>query len=258
MGATLPWALAAILAVVSVYAASFGWRERRRRRGRPLFDRSPVRLVDPCEIDPVFAVTELGPIRDSEVALIGDAGAHASTSTTEAWILCALARRARTIFEFGTCTGRTTYLLARNAPTDAVIATITLSPETVAAYRPDPSDPDSAHWAEIARGESVYRSFYYEGTEVARKVQQILGDSKAFDETPWAGRCDLVFVDGSHAYSYVKNDSEKALRMARPGGFVIWHDFSPDCAGVWRYLNELGRTRELLHIRGTRLAVARV
>ncbi|MGF1611942.1 MAG: O-methyltransferase [Kiloniellales bacterium] len=246
-----------MLAVGSIYAVSFGCRERRRRKGRPLFDRSPVRLVDPWEIDPVFAITEHGPTRDSEVVLIGAAGARASTSTTEAWILCALAKRARTIFEFGTCTGRTTYLLARNAPADAVIGTITLSPETVDEYRSDQSDPESARWARIARRESVYSEFFYESTEVAAKVEQIVGDSKAFDETPWVGRCDLVFVDGSHAYSYVKSDSEKALRMVRPGGIVVWHDFSPACKGVWRYLNELGRSRKLCHIRDTSLVVTR-
>ena len=46
---------------------------------------------------------------------------------------------------------------------------------------------------------------------VAGKVEQLFADSKTLDVSPWAGQCDLVFVDGSHAYSYVVSDSEKVL-----------------------------------------------
>ena len=79
------------------------------------------------------------------------------------------------------------------------------------------------------------------------------GDSKALDVSPWAGRCDLVFVDGSHAQSYVVSDSRKALELVRPGGLVLWHDYlgprhSP---GVYRALNDLARELPLLHVAGT-------
>jgi len=205
----------------------------------------------------VFMPGPLGYSRETEVALIGDTGGTATTSETEAWILCVLARKARRIFEFGTCTGRTAYLLARNAPADAEVVTITLSPESVDQYDADANDSASARWAEIAAAESAYSKFYYENTDVAGRITQLIGDSKAFDEAPYAGTCDLIFIDGSHAYSYVKSDSEKALRMVRPGGYVVWHDFSPSCPGVWRYLNELGRDNSLIHLRGTRLVVLR-
>ena len=66
-----------------------------------------------------------------------------------------------------------------------------------------------------------------------------------------------MFVDGAHAYSYVKSDTEKALRMIRPGGVIVWHDFSPACPGVWKYLGELAATHPVGHIAGTRLAVLR-
>lgn len=254
------WLLAAVavaLSAVAAWAVKFALKERTRRKGRPWPDRSPVLLGSPQDIDPVFTPGPLGYGRETEVALIGDTGGTATTSETEAWILCVLARRSKRIFEFGTCTGRTAYLLARNAPADAEVITITLSPESVGQYAPDDTDTGSARWAEIAARESVYADFYYERTDVAPKVRQLIGDSKAFDEALYEGSCDLIFVDGSHAYSYVKSDSEKALRMARPGGIVVWHDFSPACPGVWRYLNEIGRTRELIHIRGTRLAVTK-
>src|SRR5208282_5304838 len=46
----------------------------------------------------------------------------------------------------------------------------------------------------------------------------------AFDESPYAGRMDFVFVDGAHSADYVRNDSEKGWRMLREGGIMAWHD----------------------------------
>jgi len=46
--------------------------------------------------------------------------------------------------------------------------------------------------------------------------------------------------------------------MTKKGGLVFWHDYSPPCVGVWKYLNELGKTHPIKHIKGTRLAVLRV
>ena len=93
--------------------------------------------------------------------------------------------------------------------------------------------------------ETCFTEFRYSGTDVEGKVRQYYGDSKNFNETPFLNICDLVFIDGSHAYSYVCNDSEKALRMICPGGITLWHDYrGPDeAAGVYRYLNELSSRR---------------
>ncbi|MQA64912.1 MAG: hypothetical protein GEU76_03275 [Alphaproteobacteria bacterium] len=172
-------------------------------------------------------------------------------------MLGVLAKRARRIFEFGTCTGRTAYLLGRNAPHNAEIITLTLSPETAAQYQADEADPDSARWERIAKRESAHLQFLYEGTDAAEKILQIFGDSKEFDAREIAGTCDLVFIDGSHAYSYVASDSDKAFAMVAPGGFIAWHDFSPACPGVWRCLNEIATNHRLFHIKGTRLVLYR-
>lgn len=92
-----------------------------------------------------------------------------------------------------------------------------------------------------------------------RKVRQYLGDSKRFVETDWAGQCDVVFVDGSHAYSYVESDTEKALRMVKPGGIVFWHDYRPGPAGrdVRRYLDSRYPELPLVCLEGTRIVAPR-
>jgi hypothetical protein len=75
---------------------------------------------------------------------------------------------------------------------------------------------DAAEAFEAAREESTFASFVYSGTAAESKITQLYGDSKAFDETSYHGKCDLIFIDGSHAYSYIESDTQKALKMIAP------------------------------------------
>jgi hypothetical protein len=67
---------------------------------------------------------------------------------------------------------------------------------------------------------------------------------------------EMVFIDGSHSYSYVKSDTEAAFHMLSASGTILWHDY-PGYPGVYAYLNELGlfSDRPIMHISGTGLAV---
>ena len=88
------------------------------------------------------------------------------------------------------------------------------------------------------------------------RITQLHGDSATFDFTPYEDRCDLVFVDGSHAYEYTVKDTETAFRLKRPGGVIIWHDYGV-WEGVTRALEEFERRTNagLKHIHGTSLVV---
>ena len=230
---------------------------RSRQRQRGLLLRWPIPKVPVDQLDPRFRTDELGPTLAAEVRFVGRGTLRVpgGTSDTEAWILAVLARDARALFEFGTCTGKTAYLWARNAPPASRVTTLTLPPREHHLYQPAPGDDPAAE--AFALAESAPGRFLYEGTEVAGRIEQLYGDSKQFDERPYAGSCDLVFVDGSHAYSYVVSDSAKALAMVRPGGLILWHDYSPECRGVFRALNELSRRVSLTHILGTTLVAHR-
>lgn len=63
----------------------------------------------------LFEVNEYGPTFNAEVSYIGrgDLIVPGGTSDAEAWILAVLAKQSKTMFEFGTCTGKTTYLWAK-------------------------------------------------------------------------------------------------------------------------------------------------
>ncbi|HYL20665.1 MAG TPA: class I SAM-dependent methyltransferase [Gemmatimonadales bacterium] len=230
---------------------------RARQRQRGLLRRWPIRKVSVEELDPRFQPDDLGATRATEVTYVGRGTIRVpgGTSDTEAWILAVLAKDAQRLFEFGTCTGKTAYLWARNQPPGGTVTTLTLAPHQLDAYQSVTGDDRTAE--AYARQESQFTRFLYSGTEVEGRVVQLYGDSKRFDEIPYAGVCDVVFVDGSHAYSYVVSDTEKALRMVRPGGLVLWHDYSPDCPGVFRALNRLTRRLPLVHIQGTTLVAYR-
>lgn len=234
-------------------------RDRADRKQRGVLGAWPVRTVALTALDPVFRVDEFGPTRDAEVQFIGRGSLDVpgGTSDAEAWILATLSRGAHLMFEFGTCTGKTAYLWARNSPADAQVVTITLHPEDRSGY--ERAGGDDAHDTDAALAESEFGRFLYTGTDVEPKVRQLYGDSKALDTMPWRGQCDLVFVDGSHAYSYVLSDSRKALELVKPGGLVLWHDYGGPrhSPGVFRGLNELAKDVELVHVQGTRLVAHR-
>jgi predicted O-methyltransferase YrrM len=215
--------------------------------------------VELHEFDDVFRQTSIGPTLDAEVHFIGSgAGVPGGTSDREAWVLAALAKGRRTFFEFGTATGRTTYLLARNATDDASVHTITLPPDALDHYQC--SATDSGRAERRALEESRFTRFLYSGTPVETKINQLYGDSKALDASQWAGMCDLIFVDGSHAYSYVKSDTEKAMAMLAPGGIILWHDYQPlrrSVADVCRALDELARDHSLVRLKRTTLVAYR-
>lgn len=252
--------------VLAVLATVLWWRERARRerlraqllhRGWPR--EWPVPRIPLDALDPVFGPDRFGPTRATEVAFIGRGSLDVpgGTSDAEAWILSVLARRARGLFEFGTCTGKTSYLWARNAPADARVVTLTLAPEQRDAVAHTAGDDRRDE--RFAHRESVFTEFLYSGTDEAARITQLFGDSKQLDESPWFDFADVVFVDGSHAYSYVLSDSRKAMRIVRPGGLVLWHDYRgpSQTEGVYRALNELARTNALRHVDGTSLVAWR-
>jgi len=241
--------VAIALALIAGWFAHDLYLQRRRRLMRVKW---PIRTVPLAELDPVFKTNDLGPTLETEVAFVGRGQlvVPGGTSDAEAWVLATIAKKAHRIFEFGTCSGKTTYLVAKNSPADAKVTTITLAPDTISQYAEEAGD--NRKNTRAALRESKLTHFLYQGSGVESKIHQLFGDSKAFDETPYLDSCDLIFVDGSHAYSYVVSDSKKALRMVKPGGVVLWHDYvGPEEEGVFRGMNELAQAYPLVHVEGT-------
>lgn len=142
---------------------------------------------------------------------------------------------AKRIFEFGTYRGQTTCGLA-SVCSDAQVYTLNLPPE---------ADPRYAPFIGMYIGKSPDRD----------RITQIFCDSTTFDTMPYRGAMDYIFIDGDHSYEGVKNDTEKALELLKPGGVIVWHDYAAKSPGVLDYLAEFSQQRPLFLVRNTCLAV---
>ena len=166
----------------------------------------------------------------------------------EVYILMALTMllKPKRIFEFGTFDGATTLRLARAAP-EAEIVTLDLHGETETAMRA------------AERGEAVTVGQRFAGTSEAYRITQLRGDSLHLDISPYINAMDLVVIDGGHNYEVVKVDTTNALTMTRPGGIIVWDDFSPLWPDVVRVVEEVaaqGAVARVRHLSGTELAIA--
>lgn len=204
--------------------------------------------IDLSRIDPVLgsvSITEMIPpsnSKESQEILISAPYYSEEGSDTrnimELSVLAYLVRMtsASVVFEIGTFIGRTTRLFAQNTPPNAKIITLDLSQE------------DVKH--QIGRD--------YKTVIEAGKIKQLYGDSRTFDFTPYHGICDFIWIDGNHDYSFVKSDTENALKLVKPGGWIGWHDYHQTArwSGVTKNIHELKKYYPgIRHIKNTTIAL---
>lgn len=195
------------------------------------------------------ALTEAFPGLERTRAVIQDAVATpfalANADPGELIILSTLCacRKPKLLLEFGTFDGLTALHMAMNTDSDARVITLDLPPDDP-IRKLDTDDTFYSH------GMKVGSQFL--GTPEAAKIEQVFCDSTKFDDVPLHGQVDLIFIDAGHAYELVKSDSQKAMRMIRAGGLILWHDYHYAHDGVYRYLNELAEQVSLFQIPGTK------
>ena len=172
-----------------------------------------------------------------------------NTSILEQYLLVSVMkqRACKTFFEIGTFDGQTAYALARNCA-DMKIFTLDL-----------PATESESTALGVSEGEKRYIKkpvigAKFLGTPEAARITQLLGDSATFDYSPYAAKMDAIFIDGSHDYVYVKNDTEKCLPLLSDHGVMLWHDYLT-YDSVTKYLEELAKTLPLFWIQGTALVV---
>jgi predicted O-methyltransferase YrrM len=169
--------------------------------------------------------------------------------------ICRLIRSAQPVrlFEIGTFDGTTTLNMAVNAAPGATVHTLDLPRSEIdrAASR--------IHAHEIVYADKAQSGARSRGTDAESSIVQLYGDSGNFDFTEYYGTMDFVFIDASHTFDYVVNDSLQALRMLKKAaGTIVWHDYGR-WDGVTAAVNQLRRKRpefeSVVSIRGTTLAV---
>ncbi len=150
-----------------------------------------------------------------------------------------------TIFEIGTFNGRTALTLAMNLP-EAMVYTLDLPPDG----RPQLQVAGHDHFL---LNQPVSR--VYEGRSEAQRIVQLFGDSATFDFSPYARRCQLVYVDGAHSLEYLENDTEVAFRIVDDRAAIIWDDYWRPAEGVVRYLNSRNKNLRLYRLPASRLVL---
>lgn len=104
------------------------------------------------------------------------------------------------------------------------------------------------------------QGFYSNGLD---NVTHLKGNSATFDFSPYYGKCDIVFVDGDHAYEAVKRDTEIAFKLLKDeNSIIVWHDYAynPETVrwDVFRGILEgspKDKTKHLKHVSNTMCAI---
>jgi predicted O-methyltransferase YrrM len=159
--------------------------------------------------------------------------------------------------DIGTSTGYSAALMAVNMPKSQVY-TVNIPPEEILSG-------EGGNMTTIAL-EREKIGFYYRERKLTN-ITQIFANTAQWE--PNIGTIDVAFVDGCHDTDFVYNDTRKILKHAKPGSFVLWHDFNLElvnkydwihsvCLGVEKlFADGLVRGR-VFHIRDSWLGIYRI
>lgn len=160
----------------------------------------------------------------------------------------------RFVVEFGTFQGGSTLVMAANMDAGGRIVTIDLDPALHAS-----------HEHGLGTGfETFDLGSLFRGTRFEPMIEQRWSNTLDVADGDLLGKADLVFVDADHTYPFAKRDTAKALTLVRPGGWIVWHDYTwlpenRECAGVTRAVNEFFLQHgDSFHIARTRFAIHHV
>ena len=60
-----------------------------------------------------------------------------------------------------------------------------------------------------------------------KNIEHLKGNSFHFDFSPYYKKCDVIFIDGSHEYESVLNDTKIAFKLLKDeNSVIIWHDYA--------------------------------
>lgn len=142
----------------------------------------------------------------------------------------------KVLLEIGTSHGKTTALMAQNAP-GGIVYTVNISPEEIA---------EGGKNVTYAPSRAIIGQYYRE--KGLTNIRQIFANTKNWE--PDFGPIDVAFIDGCHDEEFVFNDTRKVLKNCRVGSIIMWHDFNPELSKVYPWVNSVCRGVERLYIEG--------
>ena len=193
-----------------------------KKKIKKFINKKIIKTVNIEKINPIFKpriisdnskfpskehVTKMVLVHDEEYNVKG------LISDYETWILAIMSKISLNIFEFGTCSGKTSYIMALNSPDNAKIKTITLNEDQASNLNFKSGESKSAYIN--SKNESSYKEFMFSGTSCESKIDFSFKNSMDLDIKDLKNKYDLIFIDGGHTFSIIKNDTEKALEMIK-------------------------------------------
>jgi len=178
------------------------------------------KVVEPDKILPLIHIDEIVNKVTSEIISPGFADGDISDLELDYISRIVKGITPKNIFEIGTFKGRTTLNLAANTPKETTIYTLDLPETEMPKTRLRIKSGEKKFIKKTRSGE------HFIGTKYENRILQIYSDSASFNYEPYLNRMDFVFIDGSHSYEYVVNDTKIALKLLRnKRGIILWHDY---------------------------------
>jgi len=235
-----------------------------KKKIKKFLNKTRIQEIDITDVHEIFHLKEIsknlkGPKEDviiQSFSITPSNNIVGMTSDYEAWIISSLSKISKKIFEFGTCSGKTTYLMGLNSSDDTKIFSITLNPDDLSNIKKEDTD-NKFSFRNIIQ-ESVYDKFLFTEKEVEKKIKIIFQNSLNLDHNKYKNEIDFIFIDGGHTYSVVKSDSEKSFEMLKSNGIILWHDYVPgkrSARDVVKYIDEISKQKKIYKIKNTSLCI---
>ena len=159
-----------------------------KKKIKKLLFPSKIKKIDVTEVHKIFQLNEIsknlsGPKEEviiKSFSISAENNIVGMTSEYEAWIIASLSKISKNIFEFGTCSGKTTYLMALNSNDNSKITTITLDPSKVETISKNNNDNKTSF--RNIKNESIYNNFLFSNTKEEKKIEVIFKNSLDLDE----------------------------------------------------------------------------
>lgn len=208
-----------------------------------------IKLVqNVAEFKQHFGLKKDGQILESDIDVVGnDCDLH-ERKRRDAETLCTIAANSTGDgLEIGTSTGRSAYAFATNLP-DNKIYTVNMLPEQ---WHKDGGLP--THLIPIREIGAMLRE-----NNIAN-FEQIYANTLEWEVPRYLSDMAFIFIDGDHATNVVCADSHRFWDRVAPGGYLMWHDFSPlrraqhdwidsVMLGVEKFMEERGLDLEVVNI----------
>lgn len=185
--------------------------------------------VEAFPLEELPLVSERHFIKNKSITIVEPQGKAGSVALSEIAIINGIIKQIQPqkVFEIGTFEGRTTLNMAYNSPNNCQVFTLDLPPNKCKDEYMLKSSTPIARDRLFAKKKTVGNKFVNSSESCKTKIIQLYGDSFSFDFSPYLGTCQVVFIDGSHDYNHVLQDSKNALKLLNKG-VILWHDYGPN------------------------------